>query len=387
MQKASRFLVAAFLCFALAPPAHAEPLIAHARQLEKARDSEGAAKLLSAWLAMNPGAPGGAAVFSTYMRLEQNLAELFEASDRFLQSAKGTPGAAAQFEKIARLFDLAGRTEEARNAYIAAHDEGATDATIVSAFLLSLQMNDVETMSSCIQKMSAKGETTELFLRALSDVGGADPAAARAQLTGLADQTGNPDVALKAMWVLYQAARRSGDSAGQAALRAKMAGRFAAAPETALAGGQSAPGPAPRATVIPMPAPGPFEAGAGQTQPAQQTQQSVQTQPAQPPVQSPVAVPDTTPTARPDLPSSPPVSVQAGSFAMKENADDLLSELRRRGFDAVVIHESAPGKDRYRVLVGTGLPIDAARGILKKLSDAGFRGFLIQDKEAGVGKQ
>jgi cell division protein FtsN len=235
-------------------------------------------------------------------------------------------------------------------------------------------------MSSCIQKMSGKGETTELFLRALSDVRGGDPAAARAQLTGLAEQTGNPDVALKALWILYQASRSSGDSAEQAALRAKMAGRFAAAPETALTGGPSVPGPAPRATVIQMPAPGPFDAGTGQTRPAQQTQQSAPLQPVQQPVQSPPVVPDGTPTARPGVPSSPTMSVQAGSFVMKENADDLVSELTRRGFAPVVIHDSTQGKDRYRVMVGTGLAVDAAKGILKKLSDAGFRGFLMQDK-------
>ena len=380
MHRASCFLVAALLGFFLAPLASADPLIAHAWQLQKAHDSQGAAKLLSAWLVMNPGAPGGAAVFSAYMRWEQNLPDLFDAAGRFLQSGRGATGAAAQVEEIARLFDLAGRIEEARNAYIAAHDEGAPDATIVSAFLLSLQMNDTETMSSCIQKMSGKGETTELFLRALSDVRGGDPAAARAQLTGLAEQTGNPDVALKALWILYQASRSSGDSAEQAALRAKMAGRFAAAPETALTGGPSVPGPAPRATVIQMPAPGPFDAGTGQTRPAQQTQQSAPLQPVQQPVQSPPVVPDGTPTARPGVPSSPTMSVQAGSFVMKENADDLVSELTRRGFAPVVIHDSTQGKDRYRVMVGTGLAVDAAKGILKKLSDAGFRGFLMQDK-------
>ena len=367
-------LAAAFLCSFAAAAVPAEPLIAHARQLEKAHDNEGAAKLLSAWLASNPGASGAAAVFGSYMRVEQNLPDLFDASNRFLQSGRGVPGAAVPFERIARLFDLAGRTEDARNAYVAAHDEGASDGTIVSAFLLSLQMNDVAAMESCIQKMSGKGESAELFLRALSDVRSGDPAAARAQLTGLAEQTGNPDVALKALWILYQAARGSGDSARQAALRAKLAARFGAAPEAALAGAPSAAGSSQRATVIQMPAPGPFDAGSAPPQSVPQ-----QTAPQQPAPQQP-AVPDTTPTALPAVTPSPAVSVQAGSFVMKENADDLVSELTRRGFAPVVIHDTAQGKDRYRVMVGTGLATDAAKGILKKLTDAGFRGFLMQDK-------
>ena len=226
-------------------------------------------------------------------------------------------------------------------------------------------MNDAEAMSSCIQKMSGKAQAAELFLRALSDARGADPGAARARLTGLADQTGNPDVALKALWILYEAARSSGDPGAQAVLREKMAARFAAAPETALAVSQSASGPATRGTVIQMPAPGPFDAEAVTTQPVPEAQQGTQ------------PVPQTEQSTQPQAPT---MSVQAGSFVMKENADDLVSELTRRGFAPVVIHDSAQGKDRYRVIVGTGLAADAAKDILKKLSAAGFRGFLMQDK-------
>ena len=80
------------------------------------------------------------------------------------------------------------------------------------------------------------------------------------------------------------------------------------------------------------------------------------------------------------LASSPKVSVQAGSFLMKENADDLVSELSKRGFAPVVVHETVQGKDRYRVLAGTGLDTEAAKATLKKLSEEGFRGFVVADK-------
>lgn len=284
-----------------------------------------------------------------------------DTAGRFLQSGRGVPGAAGQFERIARLYDLAGRIEEARNAYLAAHAEGAPDSTLFSAFLLSLQMNDADTMAASLEQLAGKGGSSELLLRALSEIRAGDRSAARATLTGLADQTGNPDLALKALWVLYQSARDSGDSAGQAAARSKLASRFAAAPETALAAALSPTGPAaPRSIVVQMPAPGGLEEG------------SVQPTSPTPPAGSPAA--------QPALPSSPLMSVQAGSFLVKENADDLLSELTRRGFAAVVVHEVAQGKDRYRVLAGAGLGIDAAKAVLKKLSDEGFRGFLIQEK-------
>jgi len=370
----------------------AEPLIAHARQLEKAGDQEGAARLLSAWLAVNPGASGSAMVFGTYLRVEQDLPRLLDESGRFLKSGKGVPGAASQFERIARLFDLAGRIEEARNAYMAAHAEGASDSTLVSAFLLSLQMNDAEVMASSLEQMEGKGGSAELLLRALSDMHAGDraaaqspPSAARATLIGLADQTGNPDLALKALWILYQAARSSGDAAGEAAARSKLGTRFAAAPETALAAGPSPTGSgAPHSIVVEMPAPAPFETGSAPPKADSAPPEADSAPPADsglgPQPQTPLTPAETSPAAQPVQSASPLISVQAGSFLVKENADDLLSELTRRGFSAAVVHDVAQGKDRYRVLAGKGLEIDAAKDVLKRLSDAGFRGFLVQEK-------
>jgi cell division septation protein DedD len=362
----------------VAPVVSADPLVAHARQLAKSGDNGEAAQLFSAWLAANAGASGSAAVFAEYMNLEQNLPALFDASGRFLQSGKGVPGAAVQFERIARLFDLAGRIEEARNAYVAAHVEGAPDSTLVSAFLLSLQMNDADAMSASIEQMQGRGESMELFLRALSMVRAGNPAAARTALIGLADQTGNPDISLKALWILYQAARSGGDSAGQSALRAKLGSRFSAAPETALAAGPSPVGAGPRATVVQMPAPGPFETGSVPAAAAEGPAAASESAPAA--VEGPAVAAESVPAARPAPPSSPLMSVQAGSFVMKENADDLVLELGKRGFTAVVTHEVVQGRDRYKVFAGTGLLVDAAKEILKKLSEAGFSGFILQEK-------
>jgi len=59
------------------------------------------------------------------------------------------PGAAFQFDRIARLFDLSGRIEEARKCRISKPAaEGSPDSALVSAFLLSFQMNDAESMSA-----------------------------------------------------------------------------------------------------------------------------------------------------------------------------------------------------------------------------------------------
>ena len=46
---------------------------------------------------------------------------------------------------------------------------------------------------------------------------------------------------------------------------------------------------------------------------------------------------------------------------MKENADDLLLELGKRGFSATLQHDQVQGRDRWRVLAGSGLDRDAER--------------------------
>ncbi len=368
----STFLIACFL-LTLTLDISADPLIRHAREREKAGDLEASAELLSSWLASNPGASGSPEVFASYFRIEQDLSSLLEVSRQFLASAKGVPGAARQFDKIARLFDLSGRIEEARSAYLAASAEGSPESALFSAFLLSFQMNDAESMSAILRKLAAKGGSAELLLRALSDLQAGDRAAARAALIGVADQTDNPELALKALWVLYRSDVSSGDPAAGALSRSKLRSRFASAPETAIAAGPTAPGARlARAVVVEMPTPFVSDAASTSTLPLSvpssgQTPQAVPA-PIAPPAESPAAV------------SSPKVSVQAGSFLMKENADDLLSELSRRGFAPVVVRETVLGKDRYRVLAGTGLEAEAARAILKRLSDEGFRGFVVADK-------
>jgi cell division protein FtsN len=370
-RRARARLVSLCLIFVVVPHAFPDDLVAHALEREKAGEHEEAAKLLSTWLEANAGAAGSAAVFESYFRVEQDLHALLDAGGRFLESGKGTAGAAEEFLKIARLYELAGRVESARDAYLAAYAEGASESTLVSAFFLSMQMNDSDAMKASLEKFSGKGRTPVLLLQALSDLRSGDRTAARATLTALGDQTGDADVALKALWVLFQSAKVTGDSQGQQAARSKLASRFSAAPETALAAGPASPAPAAsprtaRPLVVQLASPPVFD-----IEPT--------------PPKADLSAPPKADLSASALPSSPRVSVQAGSFVMKENADDLLSELLRRGFAGVVVHELSQGKDHYRVLAGTGLQMDAARETLKRLSDAGFRGFLLQEKESTGG--
>ncbi len=64
---------------------------------------------------------------------------------------------------------------------------------------------------------------------------------------------------------------------------------------------------------------------------------------------------------------------------MKENADDLCAELSKRGFTPSQIHDTAQGKDRYRVFAGSRMDLDGARQVVARLSAAGYYGFVVRD--------
>lgn len=74
-------------------------------------------------------------------------------------------------------------------------------------------------------------------------------------------------------------------------------------------------------------------------------------------------------------PSQPVISgkvlyrVQTGAYASKKNAEDLLKELKGKGFDAIVTFD---GK-LYRVQTGAYSVKDNADGQLKKVKDAGYK--------------
>ncbi|HTZ52392.1 MAG TPA: SPOR domain-containing protein [Spirochaetia bacterium] len=400
------------LCAAVLP-AHTDSLLDRAAAAEKSGDLEASASTLAQWLAANPGAATAADVFASYLRVEQDFPRLLQTGTAFLKSSHGVSGAAPQFERIARLLDLAGRIEEARDAYLAAHQEGAGDAALVEAFLLSLRMNDADAMTAALQQLKGGSAGVQILLQALGDLERGDRAAARTALVGLSEQSGNPDLALKSLWVLYQSAQRAGDAVAQSDARARLVRRFGSSPESALAGSASS-GKAPRQVVLPAPVPDvllPAPLPAGAPAPTSSPPVAPSAAPsAQPPAaaadrgtvtpaptpSSPMPSPATPVAVAAPAPASPlaadsPVSVtapvaplkfsvQAGSFGVKENADDLLSELTRRGFAATEVQDTLQGKDRWRVFAGSGLDRDAAESVRGKLSGAGFLGLLVADR-------
>ena len=150
-------------------PASASALdsaLQEARLEEMAGDRQGAAHMLASWLDSNPGSAQAPVVMFRYLAEEQNLSSLLEVGKRFLQSARAGGALPETMARLARLFEAAGKTEEARDAYLAAFAKGAPASALESAFLLSLEMNDVDALQSGLASMKDSETERVDFLRA-----------------------------------------------------------------------------------------------------------------------------------------------------------------------------------------------------------------------------
>lgn len=174
---------------------------------------------------------------------------------------------------------------------------------------------------------------------------------------------------------MYARAKAAEDQKGQADARARLSADFPGAPETALVSSPT------NATVVLFPSPDIFVTG---DSPAEATAAAQAVELARPPaVQQTTAPSQTGPLqTAPALQTTEParVSVQAGSFQVKENADDLSAELSKRGFSPIQRTETIQGKEHYRVFAGIGLDAVQARALLAKLVQQGFSGILVTEK-------
>jgi hypothetical protein len=74
------------------------------------------------------------------------------------------------------------------------------------------------------------------------------------------------------------------------------------------------------------------------------------------------------------------IRVQVGSYAMRENADYMVRDLKKWGFPTETIRTVIKGKTYYRVFVGDGLSADEAQIILARLNDNGIGGYLFTEE-------
>jgi cell division protein FtsN len=72
-------------------------------------------------------------------------------------------------------------------------------------------------------------------------------------------------------------------------------------------------------------------------------------------------------------------SVQAGSFGMRENADDMIRELAERGFSPIVRESAAGGKTLFKVIVASRVDAAAADAAAARLRGMGLEPFVFSE--------
>jgi cell division septation protein DedD len=369
-----------------------DPTLREARMELMAADREGAARMYAAWLDAHPGSPSAPIVFNRYFDTEQSLPELVENAGKFLKTARQGNSLPEVLARIGRLFEVVGMTEQAREVYLSAYAQGAPFSALESAFLLSLEMNDLPAMQSALAGLKdGSSERAELLTACVAYQQG-DNGPAAAALTRIVDSAVDQSVILKALWLRYRIAVQSGDAAARQDAVKLLRERFPRSPEYALAAAEepvaaaqapgsvtllALPGSFLRGQPAPLPEPAPSQSSpnlqpddAGSASPGSPGQAaSAGTGAPQQPVPGGAAAA-----------SQKTLSVQAGSFQMKENADDLISQLAKNGFAPTLRTDAAQGKLLFRVFVGRGLSSDEARALLDKLHGAGFSGFMMSDQ-------
>jgi cell division septation protein DedD len=370
--KALAVLLLALIAFPAARLA-ADPLILRAQAAEKEGQSELAARTYLDWLHAHPGAAGAASVFASYRRTESDLSALIVESREFLVAARGKPGAAEEFARIARLFELAGLVEEARDAWISSWKEGSQGSALAASALLSLELNDAAALAAA--RDAAAGGPFESLIAGLAAIQAGDYDSARVQLARARETSSDPDVALKALWMLYRVSLIAENAAAATSAAGNLSAGYAGSPEAAMAAGGRSGSSGGAPTVV---FPSAFEIlGGASNVPAPAAAAASGPSQARA-VSGGPASGASAPAEGPAVGAQPAsFAVQAGSFQVRENADDLAGDLRKKGFEASVVQDTWQGKDRFRVLAGSGLTRDAAKTLLAKLTDAGFSGFVI----------
>ena len=357
-------------------------------RLEEARRAEAggrrteALRLYRAWLAGHPRSPAVADVLGEALRLEQSPKE----AARLLLAtlAADPPGRVEILRRDGGILEVAGRVEEAAALYRST--AGDPQLALRLAALLVAQGEGKEALA-VLEPLrappagagaAADAPRAELLRgRALRLEGreGEAEAAFRAAAPAA------PGAALELFLLLEGRPGRTGADEALAALEA----RFPGSPEAAIArgvregkaaagveravdpagllGGPAAPG-APAGTPPDGTPPGGAAAGAAPAAAAAVA--------AVPPaaVRPAAARPDAVPTAA--------VLVQTGSFTVEENAEYMVRDLHRAGYSARIQKRELNGKSFFRVVVEPeGGGSAAAQGLLLKLKNAGFEGFLL----------
>jgi cell division septation protein DedD len=320
VRRSSRVFSAAVAVLTLLAPGAAAAVgrpfqLEEARQLERDGDAAAAARLYLSWARERSGEPSSLAGYPGFLRTEHGLDALVDACRDLAGSLPKVPGAWPLLAETAQLFELAGLDEEAAAIAAEAWNRGGPVSLLQRALRLALAMGDLDAYSAAAARTVIVPDLDPLD--STRDLLAGRLEEARLGSSRLLAAVENPIVRLPAAWNLFEAAIALAAASGKTS-------RLVEAPSPSL-----------------------FI--------------SAEPVPTEPP------------------PAEKTFSVQAGSFQVRENADELVKELSRAGFDPLVREAAVQGKTVFRVFAATGLDRDSAARFLERLRTAGYAGITVGD--------
>jgi cell division septation protein DedD len=334
------------------------------------------------------------AALSSYLRLETDVKAVARALKGFMSRTPPPQLPRSIAEAASGILQLAGFTEDAVIFADAALGARPGPEDVRDSVLLHLEMNDTAGAEAVLSAHDGGVYAAEISARLLMAYG--DLAGARAGFTAAG-------ATLTALAGLSEASAGDVQAAQTAAAGLSLA--FPRAPETVLARARAGIGGAngsqgARVTAAPQPAQylqsgESFTAGtARQTSPGStaSAQPSAPASPAGPEAPQGPEGPRAVSPTDPAVPSAPAVQpdssvsgarrllgVQAGSFGMRENAEDMIRELRNRGFTPVIRETTASGKVLFKVIVLSRVQPADADAAVARLRALGYEPYVFSE--------
>jgi tetratricopeptide (TPR) repeat protein len=297
-----------------------------------------------------PVSPALFSAFGGYFRLESDLDCLLKVSESLLSRTKNTdlpPGLTA---KIARLYELSGRPDEARALY---QKELGAGGSFVSAVRLLLEMNETDEADALL---ASNPEADNGVLAGQAALQRGDVSAARVLFKKALEKPDNEGDSIRAMFGLFSAAAAEGDRKRMEEEAARLTKLFPLSPEAAITRDPARAAGAPEARIRIATVPARYF---GEKDVAELSSKE------------PAA--GATETGR--------VSVQAGSYAMRENAEDMRNVLMGKGFSASIRESGDPGRKLFRVFAAESISPEDAKNVVLVLQKYGLYGFIVPERE------
>jgi hypothetical protein len=267
------------------------------------------------------------------------------------------------------LFELSGDLEEAAALYRREFSDHRTASALDAAARLEIEMNDTPADVGTAGSYPDGHNGIVSGYRALQ-LG--DPVKARRSFAQVLDSPWSQEAQLQAMYGLFLAALPGKDPGEIHAAAELLGASFPLSPEYAIARVQGSGGGTGAPRIFLASVPGQFLDNDLRDGPPPLTEtppgSSSTTQSGQAQRQDGGAI---KPAQR--------VSIQVGAYQMRENADDMVSELKKRGFPAEVRQISISGKAFYKAFAAVSLEETRAKDLLVRLREEGFEGYLLPE--------